>query len=400
MLVRISGRFQSDPIVQNKIIYVIEKNLWRFRNEVIGLLPEDLEKFEQRLENTYEKIKVIADFEQLIEKYDFVTDLSPEDHPEIYQEYTKNNFLKYAKKVLFKARKYTFYYPLGGIENFPTSIEIGYCKSMSFTKLPMNVQKFFIKRWSGDYDYRPELITDKKEVIKRRKKYVFLKFEISSIGSNRTQSYASSIVNESLHILRYVSDDECGTLEPAFNENKGNYYISTEVGNTITNIHLFNKNMKNEIKILTDIFQKEPKNDLEERIVKAITMSGIATEIPYYAVKLLMLCSGLETLLLSERGNIGYKLAERFAFLIKAGKKRIDVFNEIIELYGKRSTYAHKGKQGVTEEEFEKLNHYFKFAIRKIVDLRNNGYEKVAEPNDKKSISHLVNMIKFRHKIK
>lgn len=394
MLVEISGgRFLNDQTAQTKIIQIIEHNVWKFRNESI-------DKFESKIDSTYEKIKNIGGFEQLVEKYDFISDLSPEDHPEIYQKYTKNNFLRYVKKKFFKTRKYSFYYPLGEIQYFQTSIEIGYCKILTFNKLPQQVQKFFIKTWNGEYDYRPEYITDLKEIIKQRKKYVFLKFEILSVGVNRTQDYAQSIVNESLHILRYVSNTDCGTLEPTFSDNRRNYYKSFQIGNVITRVHSFNKNMKNEIKILTEIFQKEPKNDLEIRIESAITMSGIAIQMPYPSVRLMMLCSALETLLLFDRGNIGYKLAERVAFLIKTEKKRIDVFTEINELYGKRSTYTHKGKEGVTEEEVQKLTNYFKIVIEKIIELRKKGYEKVIEPNDKKSISYLLNMIKFRHKIK
>lgn len=392
MIVDISGNFQRDKHSKNKILRILEYQLWPFRIEPTA-------KFENKIQNVYEKIKNISDFGQLVSKDDFFSELAPDVHPEIYNR-TKIDFFKYIKKKFFTARKYTFYYPLGEIKNL-TSIEIGYGTSLTFDKLPNKVQKFFIEVWNGDYDYRPEHIANKKELITKRRKYVFLKLEISSIGTNKTQDYAWSIINESLHILRYVSDSDCGTLKPAFNENKGDFYQSIEVGNVITQIKNLSKNMTDEIKTLTSIFQKEIKNELEEKIADAITINGISTQIEYNAVRLMLLCSGLEILLLAERGNIGYKLAERVAFLVnKTGNNRMDVFNEINELYGKRSTYTHKGKQGVTEEDLKRLNYYFKSTVNRIVELRNQGYEKVADPNSKKSISYLADMIKFRNRMK
>lgn len=392
MVLEIKGKFQKDRSSKNRILRILEYQLWPFRNEPTA-------KLEKIIQNTYEKIKNISEFGQLITDNDFFSELAPDQHPVIYQR-TKEYFFNYVKKKFFKKRKYTFYYPLGELKKFSIS-EIGHCTYLTFDKLPAKVQTFFFEVWNGDYDYKPEHSANKKELITKRRKYAFLKLELLSTGMNKTQDYASSIVNESLHILRYVSNSDCGTLKPAFNEEKGDYYQSSEVGNIITRIENIDKKMKTEIKTLTNIFQKEIKSELEEKIADAIIIGGISTQIEYDAVRMMLLCSGLEILLLAERGNVGYKLAERVAFLVnKIKRKRMDVFDEIIELYGKRSTFTHKGQHSITGEDIEKLNYYFKSTVRRIMELRNQGYEKVTESTNKKSITYLSDMIKFGNKTK
>jgi len=340
MVIKIQEDFAEDEKSKKIILQIIINSVWRFRNKPIN---------EMNLERVYAKIKKIGNFGKYVENSDFVVDMSPEFHSEIYSE-TKEKFVRYVKRNIINPKKRIFYYGIGNFENISSEMQIGNCKVLTFYELPKKAQEFLKKRTMIETDYAPELAETKEELVKRRKKYVYLKLEINCLSQIKSEIYSHDFVNQDLHLLRYLFDKDFGSLEAILLENK-EYYLGYSIGDWITSEETLSSGMKKQLLDFNDIINSANPSDLDARIKKAIELYGISIQIQYYDVQLLMLCSALEVLLLHERGNIGYKLAERIAFLIKTKKRRSDVFSDIIEIYKKRSAYAHQGTFHISETD-------------------------------------------------
>ncbi len=76
---------------------------------------------------------------------------------------------------------------------------------------------------------------------------------------------------------------------------------------------------------LSSIVTHQNNNEIEKKLWNALRLLGVATSIDYPDVKFTLLASALEALVMtgSDKDNIGYKLAERIAFLIAIPDQRL-----------------------------------------------------------------------------
>jgi hypothetical protein len=86
-------------------------------------------------------------------------------------------------------------------------------------------------------------------------------------------------------------------------------------------------------------------NEIYQKIAKAIRMYGTAVSIGKLDVKFVLLVFALESLLGGDKDYVGWVLAERTAFLISSPAERLQTYNKVCELYGKRSGFVHQAKK-------------------------------------------------------
>ena len=140
---------------------------------------------------------------------------------------------------------------------------------------------------------------------------------------------------------------------------------------------------------LSKIFQNEKNTDLEQRVKQATVMFGYSLSQKKFPIRLILLCSGLESLVVKEREAIGEKLSERIPVLVEDTNKT-DVKGLIKKLYLKRSRVVHsKLSDTITKQDIQICQKYLFQSIEKILNLIDEGYSSLESDKDQKSLMDL-----------
>lgn len=143
---------------------------------------------------------------------------------------------------------------------------------------------------------------------------------------------------------------------------------------------------------------KQPRNEIGKKIANAIRIYGTAVTIRQLEVKFSLLVFALESLLLtgSDRDYLGWKLAERVAFLLSEPNSRKETYRKIKDLYDKRSRFVHQGEGGyIHERDNRKIEAVLIESIKKLFDLKDQGYAYFSEREDKPSVIQYIDNLKF-----
>jgi hypothetical protein len=99
--------------------------------------------------------------------------------------------------------------------------------------------------------------------------------------------------------------------------------------------------------VFSSLFEKEPKNSLEELVFDALLLYSKAAIVPSLAEKLLYMFAALESVLLrDEKEPVTETIAERLAFLAeKEPDARLAVRRSVKQAYGVRSRFVHHGRR-------------------------------------------------------
>jgi len=389
---------------------ILEKQLWKKRNMFKNEFDKSEEKGSRKLSDhiykIYTKIREIGNFSEYVNQQDFHDGVwFFSDYA--YTPFSKKEFFEKIEEGIFSTNLYEFYFPIPGIHNFPTGLKIGYCESIEYSKMPVDIQSHFEMNWKIAYKWNKEIYHLENDFLNHRKKFLFLKLVVNGIRHTKTMEKAERMVDESLHILRYVYQIDIQPFD----------YLYKKIGSkSIGGIRGFASAIRNfsagydprlhaDFVEFTRIFTGTKLTNLEERIKNTIIAFGISTSVRYKPVRLSILCSSLEALVLdkSDRDYLGWKLAERVTFLIKMKKKRSEVNRDIVDLYNKRSIFMHQKSDtanAVSEYDIQYAEFLVFNTMRKFFELKRSGYEVLVRTKGKKSIMEWIEAKKFREKIK
>lgn len=316
---------------------------------------------------------------------------------------TADEISDYVRKKILTTKNYHFYYPIYYMYNFPDDYQIGHCRTKHYNTIPQHVREALEFHWKHEFEINKELAWSFEDYMKNRKEALFLHTLVKVNGPFKAIDEAVEIVDSSLDVLRIVyrtdfyASEYCYTIEGINWAGTGNHRFSRIEHGAGTYSEVFDKEIREYNSAIA-----ERKVKLDERLHKAIRIYGIATSVRYLDVKFILLCSGLEALMLtpSDKDYLGWKLAERVSFLIsKRPSKREEIFELIRELYNKRSRFVHqdeKHEEGkITESDYKTMEGVLLSVIWKLIELKRKGYTHIQKDRSGKSVIDYIDKLKF-----
>jgi len=312
---------------------------------------------------------------------------------------------KYVKDNLLTLRKYHFYYPIYYTYSYPDNFKIGYCVAKQFNSLPANVKKEFEDFWTREFKDNKGFFSNLDQYLDNRKHSLFLHVTTESRGYFRCIELAHNLVDRSLEVLRtiYRSDviaqDYCVVSDNSDWLGMGGYsHGERDPNHRGAWYYLPGMNEEfNELnEILTHTKTQSKKIEVAEKLKNAMHLMAAATSARYNEVKYVLLCSALEAMTLKEQDYLGLRLSERIAFLTQKPSKRKKVFDEIYDIYTKRSRIIHQDQKKpmvITDDEIWLLEGIAYTVFWQLVYLKNKGYQFF--DGDENSILDYLDKLKF-----
>lgn len=282
---------------------------------------------------------------------------------------------------------YHFYYPIYNLRNPSNNVKLGDSTILTFDSLPKNIQERFLFFWKNYFTIHTEWAKTEEEYIKRKKTSTFLHLGVKAKGHEKASEKAFNLVKESVGILSflygvYFPVNHCFFIIEGFEAmgGFGDYFY-------IPNLWIceYQSKFEEEISKLTDILTK-PKSEIDTKIRNTLGIFGFQVSITNVQVRFVLLVTCLESLLStdSDRDYLGWKLAEKTAFL---SKNRRLVFKGVKEAYGKRSAFIHgsssqKPRKIITEDDVNTMQGTVISVLRKLIEFREAGYTKMKDIND------------------
>jgi hypothetical protein len=154
------------------------------------------------------------------------------------------------------------------------------------------------------------------------------------------------------------------------------------------------------LKRLSEISFKRKPTQVESKIFSALDIFWLSQLAKRKEIEFLMLISTLESLLLTEsdRDYLGYKIAEKTAFLLGTTKEnRIKIYKLMKKMYKTRSDLVHRGEKNIDEGQLNQLKYIVHNSLLKILEL-SSEYERMDakdKPTGKDGIDDLFMNMKF-----
>lgn len=309
----------------------------------------------------------------------------------------KAEFIDYLNYRLFTNHIFDFYFALYNFMHFPQGMMMGNLKVMDFNDLPEKVRDEFLSHWKN--------VRTMERSIEERRSRLFLHISIKTKGTEKAVKEANDIAEGSIDILRLI--------HPTFQIPLPDFvYIikeADEIGSRISPFWLAawlgSMYEADLVSGLTKVLQKENPNEMEKRIRRSLRAFGIQTSIPIEGIKIVMIMTALETLLVRERDYLGWKLAEKASFLLGRNlEKRIE-FNCLMKnYYGKRSGYIHDMEYEPTKHEdlwestddIQTLQRIFVSILKKILYLiEEEEIIQIQKDPNKNSLDGYIERLKF-----
>lgn len=278
--------------------------------------------------------------------------------------------------------------------------------------VPLGYNIFGIEIVKPDFD--DELLKDRWNDLRNDVKYKKPKFNIDFTKCSWGKLTFKSVQTQELSELLYKELEEpFAVLSFIFN-------VELDVRNVIGLIHSANGTafitpfepmwrrdyLEHRDKELLDIFSKmtSKQTNLEKRILTSLQIYWLSLLSYNVEIKFLMLISACESLLhtKSDRDYLGYKLAEKTAFLLETeGQRRIELYRLMKEFYEKRSDLVHGGLKNITTDNVKTLKDIYNALVYKLLEL-SKTYDKMELRNknnkdDKNGVDDYLEQLKFNY---
>jgi len=311
-------------------------------------------------------------------------------------------FVDHIKSTVLVTKTYHFYYPIYNLREPSNNVKLGYSTILTFDALPKEIKEKFLLSWKNYFTIYTEWAKTEEEIVNRKKTATFLHLKVKANGSRKAAEKASNFVKDSVSILSflywvYFPINHCFYIIEGSKDSGGYgdyFYIpSLYIGKYQPKFH-------KRISELTDIIIEPKPTTIERKIKNSLRIFGIQKSITNEQVRFVLLVTCLESLLLTEsdRGCMGWRLAEKTAFLAKNRK----IVNDGIKLaYKKRSAFIHaKTKEKkcylITEDDIHTMEGTVISVLRKLLEFKKLGYKEIEKKVDVKSIDGYVEEMKFR----
>jgi hypothetical protein len=252
----------------------------------------------------------------------------------------------------FKVKKTDYYFQLSELEVFPDNYRLGYGVLLTFVSLPQSVKVFAENIAKG------KIVNEKPERERLLTKIInkivippdphighWLKITTSSISYTIRFHNAFEFADESIDILRIATPTARVRLPQyaiGMNINENKAFLATAA--VTFSRYPYPPRKQKLIDRLNGICVK-PSSDLEERIKNALHFYRIGDYHSPNHQKLFFYVAAIEHLIISGKTDLTHKFSEKGAILLaNKVKERLDLAEELKDLYKKRSKIAHGGK--------------------------------------------------------
>jgi hypothetical protein len=309
---------------------------------------------------------------------------------------------------LLRKMHYFFFYPLYNTFRFPDNYQIGFCQARDYDHLPESVKQTLRMSWEFSFRNNQGYFDKLEYYLENRKSSLFLQTEVEASGKFKATEKAAGLVDRSLDVLRMVYEQDVTASEYCLDIREldwtgtGGYYHGSNDPMTWSS-RTYAKRFDSVVPVLNEILTNRLHKDqgiLQKKLRNAIRLYGVATSARYREVRFILLCSALEALVLTrdDRDYLGWKLAERIAFLIAKPDDRQSISSYITYAYSKRSRIVHQDKdkeENVSDEDVRKLADVMLKTFWKLVELKKHGFTSLQKMSNEKSVIALIEKLKF-----
>lgn len=307
-------------------------------------------------------------------------------------EATDQELEQLVKGDLLTQKSYEVYFALPQLLGFPNDYSLGHGSIVSYSSCPHAIQTTL----SG-FDHSV-LEGDDESMVKDTSSLQLLRIPVQACGAARAISKASKFADDALHILRLVYGKNIA-ISSVIAMRESGIVVKT---NTIR-LEDFLRHVSASddfARRLDPVMLREKPNDLETRLRNSVRLYGMAIEATRPEIRFSLLTNALEGLLMtdSDKESVATRLAEKVAFMLENTREpRMALSKRVKELYGLRSDFVHQSRdyRGIFPEQVDELNGIFTRALRRLLELANQGYECVQKHPGTKSIDGLVDELRF-----
>ena len=322
-----------------------------------------------------------------------------------YDKISEEEITKYVTEILEARSKENILglLELPQLEEFPDVLKIGSSKIYSFEKLPGNFKKSIREELEYDYNRKKEKgeleNQSKDDFFKKNISNYWAVRKISAVGFYQLYQNTQLLINNDLNILRLTYNfrrEQIPIYQKKiylYDTEKNQMYKSEVYTNKIHYLSFLDK----DIKVFSEIVNKDKKTDIENRIEITLVLAGIAIESSVLHVRFLMIMAAIEGLVLN-KDDILYGLTKRLSIKIPLiieddPKKRLQLSKLMKHYYRLRSDIAHATKKSISIEEGD-IRNLFNIYLRTIFKLlelqKNEGIEQVQSNKNKPSLDKYI----------
>jgi len=291
---------------------------------------------------------------------------------------------------LLTEKNYTAFVMLKGLRGYPIGMKLGEIEFVEYSAVPEELVKHISFLKDRGYKFYPELDS-------------WIRFKFSSYKTQDLWNICAQKLELPLAILSLISMvplDLEKTVGVIFDADKRHFHFLSpfEAGGwSKYDEESYGSYMGNISKLLL----KETKTSFDKRILRALRIFGLARLSKEPEIKFLFNVAALESLLLTknDRDYLGYKLAEKTAFLLGNNfEERMKIYRDMKRIYGKRSALIHGGEDEKLSEKDEHVSEmYVRSVIFKLLELLDK-YTKMeckSSPTDQEGLEDFLNALKF-----
>ncbi|MGY5148615.1 MAG: hypothetical protein ACW9W3_00960 [Candidatus Nitrosopumilus sp. bin_68KS] len=362
----------------NDIVHSSYEKIWKFKGK-------KNQNWEDRIFKTYDYLKKRNKiFSELVTKDDYFKQINRLYHDEL----TQKEFTEKIIQNLCTIETFNFYFQIPKMYNFNKNLSLGKCRCYAFTDLPKRVAYEFLE-WTKIIE-KNEYSEDQEYRIEELKQTLFLKIVVKGIGYDKCMAHAEEIIEQNMNILRYLFESNIHStmiVVDLFDR----HYVDAAYGDftqrfeNIQGHGRYDLIYENEFKKLSDIFKKKSPTDLEARIKRATCMFGTSLTISFLPLRLIALCSGLESLVVSERQDIRKQISIRITDILNESNNAL-IQQKLVELYKKRNLSVHQPTSiCISDDDIQECQKFLKFTISNMLKLLDDGYKTL---DKSKPLSH------------
>lgn len=344
------------------------EQIWKYKGK-------ENQNWEDRIFKTYDYLKKRNKvFGELVTQDDYFRQVNRLYHDELTQEV----FNEKITNDLGTMETFVFYFEVPNVYNFNKNLSIGPCKCYAFENLPKSVAFEFVE-WTKIIEHN-EYPEDKEYRIERLKQFLFLKLIVKGIGFDQCMKQAEKTVEQNLNILRYIFGTN---IQPSMIvvHLLDRHYVDAAYGNFIQRLEnhkghgRYDEIYDRDLRTLSKIFKKKSPTDLESRIKASVCMFGTSLSIQYLPLRLISLCSGLESLVVNNRIKNREQISKRIPDLIQESSSD-STCQKLVELYKKRNLSTHQPTSiDISKEDVTECEDFLERSIDNMLRLLDEGYK-------------------------
>jgi hypothetical protein len=354
----------------------------------------------------------------------------------------------FLRRRLVNNKTYDFYYLLNNVSGFPNHFKLGHGELIQFSSLPSFISQRIVRALKGQTLGYYLKRNESRKYVERGKRRSCLRLRETRQGFFKSLEIANKHAYESANVLRVVSGVDVplytlvhyrvgshwdiGSLSyggggfgdvaslgsvgmmPPFHYQPMTWpsligsptepkYSPLGTDDTTFGVIFgvrYHSSFDTPVEQCTKLLLKSNPSELDGRLKNALRVLGFTWEVHLDELKLILLITAIETMLLEESSqeNLQSRLADRVAFLLESQPdKRVRMFHEVKNYYQMRSRFIH-GAQVLEAEGSLNLERLFEITIRiwiRLNRLTEEGYTRVGRRDSAKSLDELVEELKF-----